>query len=58
MEFEYKVVSSMSKIFPIMENIEELKEEKLTGLQGETVSFQIAYLWEGERKERGNISVK
>lgn len=58
MEFEYKVVSSMSKIFPIMENIEELKEEKLTGLQGETVSFQIAYHWEGERKERGNISVK
>ena len=57
MEFQYKIVSSMCKVFPDGENGKDLEEKRLTGLNGETMSFQIAYYWGGDRKERGSVSV-
>lgn len=57
MEFMYKIVSSMDKVCPAVKHIEGMEEKRLTGLKGETVSFQIAYYWGGERKERGSIKV-
>ncbi len=58
MEFRYKIVSSMNKIFPKAQQIEPLEKNEITGLRGETVSFQIAYYWSGERKERGKVIVE
>lgn len=57
MSFEYKVVSSMEKVFASGENTKELVNKQLTGLKGEILSFQIAYYWGGERKERGFVEV-
>lgn len=57
MEFRYKVVSSMCKVFPAMENMKEMESSILTGLKGETVSFQIAYFWGEEETARGSIKV-
>ena len=57
MEFQYKIVSSMCKVFADGENARELEDKRMTGLKGETLSYQIAYYWGGERKERGCIAV-
>ncbi len=57
MEFQYKIVSSMCKVFSGGENVKELEEKRLSGLKGETLSFQIAYYWGGDRKERGGVTV-
>ena len=57
MEFQYKIVSSMCKVFADGENAREMEEKRLCGLKGETLSYQIAYCWSGERKERGCITV-
>lgn len=57
MEFQYKIVSSMCKVFPGGEQVKELEEKRLTGLKGETLSCQIAYYWGGDRKERGSVTV-
>lgn len=57
MEFQYKIVSSMCKVFADGENARELEDKRMTGLKGETLSYQIAYYWGGERKERGCIVV-
>ncbi len=57
MDFNYKIVSSMCKVFSGGENIQELEEKRLTGLKGETVSCQIAYYWGGAQTERGSIAV-
>lgn len=57
MEFQYKIVSSMCKVFPAMENIQGIESNILTGLKGETVSFQIAYFWGGEETVRGSVKV-
>lgn len=37
--FEWKIVSSMKKVFPVREPSGEGVREKLTALRGETVSF-------------------
>ena len=50
--FEWKIVSSMEKVFPVREPSGEGVREKLTALRGETVSFQIAYRWSGSRREK------
>lgn len=50
--FEWKMVSSMEKVFPVREPSGEGVGEKLTALRGETVSFQIAYRWSGSRREK------
>lgn len=57
MGFEYQIVSSMCKVFPDGANRKEQKEKELTGLKGETLSFQIAYYWNGEGKNYGSIKV-
>ncbi len=57
MGFEYKLVSSLCKVFSDGENMEELQEKRMTGLKGETLSFQIAYYWGGGRRERGSAAV-
>ena len=41
MNFEYKYVSSLEKIFPDSKEFPEIR--KLSALRGETVAFQIAY---------------
>lgn len=56
--FKFKIVSSMEKVFPAREPSEEGIGEKLSALRGETVSFQIAYYWGGERKQRGSVRVE
>ena len=43
MEFQYKIVSSMCKVFADGENARELEDKRMTGLKGETLSYQIAY---------------
>ena len=57
MDFEYKLVSSLCKVFPGGENMEEMRDRRITGLKGETLSFQIAYYWGGGRRERGSAAV-
>lgn len=50
-ELELKLINSMIKVFP-MENPKACVElNKLTGLRGETVSFQVAY-----KKREANVS--
>lgn len=55
--FKFKIVSSMEKVFPAKEPSGEGAGEKLSALKGETISFQIAYYWGGERKQRGSVRV-
>lgn len=45
-----KKVTSMEKVFPFREPSGEGMEDVLTGFQGETVSFQIAFFWDGDRR--------
>lgn len=54
MGFEYKIVSSMCKVFPDGSNLKELGEKNLTGLKGEILSFQIAYHWNEKGKDYGS----
>lgn len=57
MGFQYKIVSSMEKVFATGTNAPEMERKALSGLKGETVSFQIAYYWDGERKTPGYYDV-
>ncbi|MDO4632652.1 MAG: DUF4091 domain-containing protein [Eubacteriales bacterium] len=56
--FELKLISSMEKIINAKEPTGEGAEEQLTLLQGETISFQIAYCWTNMRKERAAVRVE
>lgn len=58
MGFVYKVVSSMEKVFSSGDPVQELENKALSGLKGETVSFQIAYYWDGSRKTPGFCDVE
>lgn len=52
-----KVISSLEKVFP--EGMQEGMEiTKLTGCKGESVSFQIAYLWDGWFRGYGNVQLE
>lgn len=55
MKFTYKLVSSMSKVLPDGSGLQELPSPRLSGLKGETLSFQIAYRWEGWGREWGQV---
>ncbi len=57
MDFQSMLVSSLCKVFPDGTTIEQLHCRRLTGLKGETLSFQIAYHWNGESIEYGRIDV-
>ena len=52
---KFKLVSCMTKVLPWQEPSEDGVLPALSGLRGETVSFQIAYRWDGLRKSRGKI---
>lgn len=58
MGFVYKIVSSMEKIYTSASHVPEMEEKRLSGLKGETVSFQIAYYWDGARKTPGFCQVE
>lgn len=55
--FKIKTVSAMEKVFAAKEPSGEGSMLHMTALKGETVSFQLAYYWAGERKERGNVEI-
>lgn len=57
MKFTYKLVSSMTKVLPGGSGLQDLPSPRLTGLKGETLSFQIAYHWEGWGREWGQVRV-
>lgn len=58
MDFQSVLVSSLCKVLPDGTTIEEQNCRRLTGLKGETLSFQIAYRWNGEGIEYGCIDVQ
>lgn len=47
----------MEKVFPLREPSGEGAQEIYTALKNETVSFQIAYRWSGEKREWGNVKI-
>ena len=47
----------MEKVFASASNVQELESKALSCLKGETVSFQIAYYWDGQRRASGNYEV-
>lgn len=47
----------MDKVFPAASEVQEMDAKVLAGLKGETVSFQIAYYWDGTRKTPGYCEV-
>lgn len=50
-------VTSLEKIFPKKEPSGAGWKDTVTVLQGETISFQIAYLWNEPGKQRGKVHV-
>lgn len=57
-QVKIKLVSSAEKVLPTREPTGMGMNGRLTALRGETVSFQIAYLWNGSRKSVGQLRVK
>ena len=55
--FKIKTVSAMEKVFASKEPSGEGCMLHMTALKGETISFQLAYYWAGERKERGKVEI-
>lgn len=55
MKFSYQMVSSLCKVFPNGANRRELTAQTLTGLKGETLSFQIAYRWDEWGRSLGTV---
>ena len=58
MKFSYRLVSSMCKVFPSGEGPKERAAHTLTGLRGETVSFQIACRWDEWGRNFGTVEVE
>lgn len=58
MKFSHQIVSPMCKVFPDGSTLEELNPRRLTGLRGETLSFQIAYRWEEWGRSWGSVQVE
>ncbi|RKJ40728.1 DUF4091 domain-containing protein [Acutalibacter sp. 1XD8-33] len=58
MKFAYQIVSGMCKVFPGGETLRELRPPRLSGLKGETLSFQIAYCWEEWSRAWGGVQVE
>lgn len=55
MKITSRLISSMCKVFPAREPGPELLE--LSALRGESVSFQLAFLWEEPFRSRGRVEV-
>lgn len=56
MSFQSIPVSSLCKVFPDGRKLQELTDRRLTGLKGETLSFQIAYRLNGEDTQQGCVT--
>lgn len=54
-DLRVKRISEMEKVFPGREPSGEGAAGRLSGLKGETVSFQIAYYGDTERKQYGTV---
>ena len=54
---EIKILSPMEKVFPDRQPSGDGAPDHLTALKGETVSFQIAYTWDGWIREYGRASL-
>ena len=52
-----KKITSLEKVFPDQEPSGEGMEDVITALKKETVSFQMAYYWSGQRKGRAQVQV-
>ncbi len=52
-----KRVTSLEKVFPKKEPVGAGWKDTISVLQGETVSFQVAYFWNEAGKQRGQIKV-
>ena len=52
-----KKVTSLEKVFPKKEPTGNGWKDTVTVLQGETMSFQIAYIWNGPGKQIGRAHV-
>ncbi len=52
-----KKVTSLEKVFPKKEPTGAGWKDTISVLQGETMSFQIAYLWKEPGKQRGKVCV-
>ena len=50
-----KKITSLEKVFPDQEPSGEGMEDVITALKKETVSFQMAYYWSGQRKGRAQV---
>lgn len=53
MDLNCKIVSSMEKVLPSGAKWKPLEQSTLSGLRGETLSFQVAYRWDRRRKAYG-----
>lgn len=58
MNFSYLPVSSLHKVFPAVQPASAPRCLALTGLQGETLSFQIAYRWDEPDRAWGAVTVE
>lgn len=56
-QHKIKLVTSVEKVFPTKEPTGTGLEYGLTALKGETISFQIAYFWGGQRKGTAQLSI-
>ncbi len=54
---QVKLISDMEKVFPAIEPSGEGAADRITALKGETISFQLAYYGNVERKQRGMVRV-
>lgn len=55
--YKMRLISSLEKLFPEKAPVEQPESMKLSGLKGETVSFQAAYYGPGSIKEYGKIEI-
>lgn len=56
-KYQMKVLSSLAKVFPDEEPVYQMECTKLSGLWGETISFQIAYTGNHFMRERVALKV-
>lgn len=56
--YRCKLLSSLAKVFPSEEPVYRPECAQLTGLWGDTVSFQVAYIGESPRRELLAVSVE
>ena len=54
-QLSYKLLTSLEKVFPKKEPTGEAMETTITGLKGETLSFQLAYCWNMDYKGSAKI---